>query len=274
MLFCKKIQRLSKTTSFFHFSWLLIFIWINLGCNAQTTPNEANHLDCQQITYKKQSFDIVKVDLRKTNIQFFWKNKKGQLIRSLGDLKKEIEADDKELLFAMNAGMYQRDRNPQGLYIENGKTIKPLDTLQNGYGNFYLQPNGVFFIDKNNRPGILPSLKFAKENLSAEKTEKIIKWATQSGPMLLNSNKVHPVFKEGSTNLNIRNGVGVISKYEIVLVISQKEVNLFDFAMLFKEELNCKNALYLDGFVSRAYIPQLNRNDLDGDFGVIIGASK
>ena len=113
----------------------------------------------------------------------------------------------------------------------------------------------------------MPSTKFAKEN-------KSIKWATQSGPMLLIDNKVHPAFKEGSSNLNIRNGVGIISEYEIVFVISQKEVNLFDFAMLFKEKLNCKNALYLDGFVSRAFIPQLNRNDLDGDFGVMIGILK
>lgn len=247
--------------------WFLIgFIVLTLSsCTGQTT--ETISLAFQQITYRNQKFDIVKVDLRKNDLHFFWKNKKGQLIRSLENLKKEVETDGKELLFAMNAGMYQQDRNPQGLYIENGKTIKPLDTLQNGYGNFYLQPNGVFFIKENKTASVLPSTKFAKEN-------KSIKWATQSGPMLLIDNKVHPAFKEGSSNLNIRNGVGIISEYEIVFVISQKEVNLFDFAMLFKEKLNCKNALYLDGFVSRAFIPQLNRNDLDGDFGVMIGILK
>jgi uncharacterized protein YigE (DUF2233 family) len=183
----------------------------------------------------------------------------------LENLKKEMESDHQELLFAMNAGMYQRDRNPQGLYIENGKTIKSLDTLQDGYGNFYLQPNGIFFI-KNDSAGVLPSTLFSQKNIKPT-------WATQSGPMLLINEKVHPIFKEGSTNLNIRNGVGVISPHEIVFVISQKEVNLFDFAMLFKEKLNCKNALYLDGFVSRAYIPTLDRKDLDGDFGVMIGIS-
>jgi uncharacterized protein YigE (DUF2233 family) len=152
------------------------------------------------------------------------------------------------------------------LYIENGKTIKSLDTLQDGYGNFYLQPNGIFFI-KNDSAGVLPSTLFSKKKIAPT-------WATQSGPMLLINEKVHPIFQEGSTNLNIRNGVGIISQHEIVFVISHKEVNLFDFAMLFKEELNCKNALYLDGFVSRAYIPQLNRKDLDGNFGVMIGIFK
>ena len=235
-------------------------------CSAQTAPQKVVKIDAQEVTYRNQKFDVVKIDLRKTHVQFFWKNKSGQLIRSLENLKKQIESDDKELLFAMNAGMYQRDRNPQGLYIENGKTIKSLDTLQDGYGNFYLQPNGVFFI-KNDSAGVLPSNLFSKNNINPT-------LATQSGPMLLINEKVHPIFREGSTNLNIRNGVGVISKHEIVFVISHKEVNLFDFAMLFKEQLNCKNALYLDGFVSRAYIPQLNRKDLDGNFGVMIGIFK
>lgn len=246
------------------YSFFLIVICTS--CSAQTATKKVVEIDAQEMIYRNQKFDVVKIDLRKTPVQFFWKNKNGQLIRSLENLKKEMEGQAKELLFAMNAGMYQRDRNPQGLYIENGKIVKSLDTLQDGYGNFYLQPNGVFFI-QNDAAGVLPSSLFSQKNITPT-------WATQSGPMLLINEKVHPIFKEGSTNLNIRNGVGVISNHEIVFVISHKEVNLFDFAMLFKEKLNCKNALYLDGFVSRAYIPQLDRKDLDGNFGVIIGIVK
>lgn len=250
--------------SIFPISFLLLFMITS--CSAQNITLEEVTIDAQEVIYRNQKFDIVKIDLRKTPVHFFWKNKNGKLIRSLENLKKEIESDGNELLFAMNAGMYQLGRNPQGLYIENGKTIKPLDTLQDGYGNFYLHPNGVFYL-QNDSAGILPSNLFFQKNIQPT-------WATQSGPMLLIKEKVHPIFREGSSNLNVRNGVGIISKHEIVFVISQKEVNLFDFAMLFKEKLNCKNALYLDGFVSRAYIPQLNRNDLDGNFGVIIGVYK
>jgi len=244
---------------------LLIIIAFIFTCSAQTSTQPSNSIITEQINFRKNTFDVVKVDLRKTPLEFFWKNKNGQLIRSLKNLKSVVADQNKELLFAMNAGMYQRDRNPQGLYIENGKTIKPLDTLQNGYGNFYLQPNGVFSVN-NQKAEVTPSLIFNKKNKKPE-------WATQSGPMLLINKKVHPAFKEGSSHLNIRNGVGIISEHEIVFAISHKEVNLFDFAMLFKEKLNCTNALYLDGFVSRAYIPQLKRNDLDGDFGVMIGIS-
>lgn len=245
-------------------SFLLIFFLPS--CTAQDVPQQSSQIITEQVTYLNQKFDIVKIDLRKTPIQFFWKNKDGKLIRSLKNLKKVIEQDGKQLHFAMNAGMYQRDRNPQGLYIENGKIIKALDTLQTGYGNFYLQPNGVFFID-GKKAGVVPSTVFSKQK-NTKPT-----WATQSGPMLVINDKIHPIFKKGSSHLNIRNGVGIISAHEIVFAISHTEVNLFDFAMLFKEKLNCKNALYLDGFVSRAYIPTLQRLDLDGDFGVMIGVT-
>lgn len=242
------------------------FHYLQPTCSNNPTATKSSNISTEQITYRNQKFDIVKIDLRKTSVQLFWKNKDGKLVRSLKNLKKVVEQDGKQLHFAMNAGMYLRDRSPQGLYIENGITIKPLDTLQNGYGNFYLQPNGVFSMEDQTAK-ILPSTTFSNQkNIHPD-------WATQSGPMLVINNKIHPIFKEGSSHLNIRNGVGTVSKHEIIFAISHTEVNLFDFAMLFKEKLNCKNALYLDGFVSRAYIPSLNRLDLDGNFGVIIGVT-
>jgi hypothetical protein len=42
------------------------------------------------------------------------------------------------------------------------------------------------------------------------------------------------------------------------------------FASYF-QKLGCKNALYLDGFVSRTYWPEGNWIQTDGNFGVIIG---
>jgi uncharacterized protein YigE (DUF2233 family) len=55
--------------------------------------------------------------------------------------------------------------------------------------------------------------------------------------------------------------------------MSKKEINFYAFASLFKS-LGCENALYLDGFVSRAYFPEENWIQKDGDFGVIIGITK
>jgi uncharacterized protein YigE (DUF2233 family) len=99
-----------------------------------------------------------------------------------------------------------------------------------------------------------------------------IKFATQSGPMLLVDGKVHSSFKQGSQHLNIRNGVGILRDSSIVFAMSSAELSLYDFALYFKE-IGCINALYLDGFVSRTYLPEQNWQQLDGDFGVMIGVT-
>lgn len=164
----------------------------------------------------------------------------------------------------MNGGMFEPDHTPKGLYIENFKMLKPIDTLQ-GFGNFYLQPNGIFYLTQNNQPEISETKKY-KHNTS-------IKYATQSGPMLLMDGKINPIFQKDSKNLNIRNGVGILPNGNIVFVMSKKEINFYSLAQLF-EEMGCKNALYLDGYVSRTYLPEQNWIQTDGDFGVMIGVTE
>ena len=90
--------------------------------------------------------------------------------------------------------------------------------------------------------------------------------------MLVINFKIHPDFKEGSTNLNIRNGVGILSDNSIVFAMSKEPINFYDFANYFKS-LGCKNALYLDGLVSRTYLPEKKWIQTDGNFGVIIGVT-
>ncbi|HXB14083.1 MAG TPA: phosphodiester glycosidase family protein, partial [Bacteroidia bacterium] len=77
----------------------------------------------------------------------------------------------------------------------------------------------------------------------------------------------------GSKNLNIRNGVGILPDGKVVFAMSKSEINFYDFAEYFKN-LGCRNALYLDGFVSRAYLPEQNWIQTDGDFGVLIGITE
>jgi uncharacterized protein YigE (DUF2233 family) len=56
----------------------------------------------------------------------------------------------------------------------------------------------------------------------------------------------------------------------MLFIMSKKAVNLYDFAAYFKNK-GCRNALYLDGFVSRTYYPAINWKQVDGYFGVMIG---
>lgn len=197
-------------------------------------------------------------------ITFYWKDDKGQIFRSIQNLKTFVENNGSELKFAMNGGMYKKDNSPQGLYIENETTLAPIDTFSGG-GNFYMKPNGIFYVTSDNKAVVCTTPSF--------EDNKGVKFATQSGPMLLIDGNIHPAFKEGSNNVHIRNGVGILPDGRVVFAISKQEVNFYDFAMFFKN-LNCKNALYLDGFVSRVWLPDENRKQLDGNFGVIIGVVK
>lgn len=206
-----------------------------------------------------------RVDLSKQELKLYWKNKEGINYRSLRNLKEQLQYEGKELVFAMNGGMYEKDLTAQGLFIQDTIIQKEIDRNKVGYGNFYMQPNGVFYITDANQGAVVTTDDF--------KNDKSIKYATQSGPMLLINGKIHSRFMDGSKNLNIRNGVGVLPNGDLLFVMSKKKVNFYDFATLFKQN-GCKNALYLDGFVSKTYLPSQNSNQLGGNFGVIIGETQ
>src|SRR6185503_14510736 len=200
---------------------------------------------------------------RKQNVAMYWKDEQGKIFSSIANLQSSLQKNKLRLLFAMNGGMYGPDHSPKGLFIEHGVVKSPLDT-SSGEGNFYLKPNGVFYITKDAVPVVRDTKSFQNSGT--------VKYATQSGPMLVIDGQIGPVFKQGSANLNIRNGVGILPDSRVIFVISKVPVNFYDLAAYFKSK-GCKNALYLDGFVSRAYIPGKNWLQTDGDFGVIIGVT-
>lgn len=197
------------------------------------------------------------------NIKLYWKNDSGKPLKTLQALKAFTAAKGQTLLFAMNGGMYKTDNSPLGLYIENNKTLAPINK-RNATGNFYLQPNGIFYITINNLAGICTTGNFVDDSN--------IKYATQSGPMLVINGNIQPAFKQGAANINIRNGVGILPGNKILFAMSKEKINLYDFASYFKNA-GCSNALYLDGFVSRTYLPAQNWMQTDGDFGVMIGVT-
>ena len=204
------------------------------------------------------------VNPKKQNLDFFWKNEKGEHFKNAENLISWLKSKNKKLLFSTNGGMYKKDNSPQGLYIENTIIKSEIDTSK-GKGNFYLKPNGVFYLTTDKNPMICKTEDFVNNGK--------IKYATQSGPMLVIDGEIHTAFKKNSTNLNIRNGVGILPNNQVVFAISKKEINFYDFAEYFKN-LGCKNALYLDGFVSRTYLPEKNWKQIDGNFGVIIGVTE
>jgi uncharacterized protein YigE (DUF2233 family) len=200
-------------------------------------------------------------DLRRVRLQLYWKGEQGRRFGSLSNLKNWLTARNQPLVFAMNGGMFTPRYSPQGLFIEQQTTIAPLDTTS-GAGNFYLKPNGVFYTTTANTAHICRTVDFRNDGRVA--------YATQSGPMLLVDGHIHPAFQPGSANRQIRNGVGILADNRVLLAMSKEPVSFYDFADYFRKA-GCRNALYLDGFVSRTYAPTAGWMQTDGDFGVIIG---
>jgi uncharacterized protein YigE (DUF2233 family) len=231
---------------------LSIFLLLTAGLFAFTITH--NTIDDQILAYS--------VDIKTQDLQLYWKNDNGETLKSIRNLKNYVESKNLTLNFAMNGGMFTEQFAPVGLFIQNGKTIKNINN-SNGKGNFNWKPNGVFYITEDNVPVVCQTGEFVNKGS--------IKNATQSGPMLLIDGKIHDGF-EKSTSLYIRNGVGILPDNKVVFAMSKNEITFYDFAKYF-QNLGCKNALYLDGAVSRMYLPEKKWGQTDGNFGVMIGVT-
>jgi uncharacterized protein YigE (DUF2233 family) len=174
-----------------------------------------------------------------------WKNPAGVPYGSLSEAYRQFGDD---LLAVTNAGIYAGNKTPEGLHIESGVTLHPLNP-DNGEGNFYWKPNGVFYV-ANDGAGIMESERFDSLDKRAGISE-----ATQSGPLLVIEGEVNHKLSPDSRSVYARNGIGVKSADEVYILVSEDEVSLYDFAAVFANQLDCRNALYLDGCVSQLYLP-------------------
>lgn len=196
------------------------------------------------------------------DLVLFWRDERGQPYHRFETLKNRLAEQDKKLVFAMNAGIFQADSlaTPLGLYIEQGKVLHQLNQRQQGYGNFYLQPNGVFYLTQDGQGQIVSTQSF--------QVTPQIQYATQSGPLLLVEGQINPRLNPHSTSLRIRNGVGVKENGELLFVMSRQFVSFYDFARYFQQQ-GCRMALYLDGAISGLYLADQNLH-YDGFYGPII----
>jgi uncharacterized protein YigE (DUF2233 family) len=218
---------------------------------------------CNTSNHPDERFDSFTVDHRDFKLQMLWLDSMGVPLSTFSRLMHYIERDGSSLVFAMNGGMFNPDYSPKGLFIHEGKMYTALDT-SSGTGNFYLKPNGVFYITHSGTAAICSTSDYPLHDSIWE--------ATQSGPMLLMNRKINPLFDPWSKNVQVRNGVGILNDGKVILAISHQAVTFYDFAKYFLH-MGCSNALYLDGYVSKVY----RRGDSDftrGEhFGVMISVS-
>lgn len=218
---------------------------------------------CERMRYDGASYTVCSFDRDEPRLRLFLNDDTGAPYGEFDAIATSLEAQDETLVFAMNAGMYHEDRSPVGLYIEDGKALASLQT-GTGYGNFHLLPNGVFYLKDGTA--------HVRETSSYQTLAPAPDYATQSGPMLVINNEIHPKFNPDSTSFKRRNGVGVDQETgRLYFVITDGFVTFYKFASFFRDQLDCENALFLDGSISRLYDPASSRNDIGPAMGPIVG---
>jgi len=221
---------------------------------------ETSSVSCENVEHLGASFTTCEVRPAEHDLRLFLRDDQGDILGGFSAVEKH---EGLPLLFAMNAGMYHEDRAPVGLYIEDGVEEMRLVSSA-GPGNFGLLPNAVLCIN-DNRADIVESLAYKRSPPNCRD-------ATQSGPMLLIGNELHPRLLPNGTSRHIRNGVGADPDgARLIFAISNEPVNFHDFATLFRDRLGTPNALYFDGNISRLYAPDLNRSDFGWQLGPIVG---
>jgi uncharacterized protein YigE (DUF2233 family) len=186
-------------------------------------------------------------------------------VRQFADLEQRLGPRAEKVAFAMNAGMYDEDGRPIGLAIVDGKQKHRINRKEGG-GNFHLMPNGVFQLRNDGAAEIVTS--------KAWRPSPAIRFATQSGPMLVIDGKLHPAFEPDGTSRHVRNGVGIAPNGRALFVISEEPVSFGKFARFFRDRLKARNALFFDGAVSALWDPANGRRDITRPLGPMVVAFK
>lgn len=231
----------------------------------------ASALQCGPQTVEGSDYLVCSIDLKIAQPRLFWKGADEAPYRTFAAAAEAVAAGGKSLVFAMNAGMYEEDFSPMGLYVEDGRELHTANRIEmksttGAVPNFYKKPNGIFFLTETGA-GILPTDVFPKKSAK-------VRFATQSGPMLVIDGEVNSIFIPGSTDRRRRSGVGVCEGETVRFAISDDPVNFHDFATLFRDTLKCPSALFLDGGRGAGiFVPAMGREDRSGHggYGPMIG---
>lgn len=213
-------------------------------------------------------YQVVRVDLTHAEVRLFWKDEAGQPFGSLAALDRHLRRRGERLLAATNAGIFYRTGEPAGLHIERGAPpLRPLNASPEpppgeGRGNFFSQPNGVFYISRSGTAHI-------EETSAAVRAVPRMREATQSGPLLLRAGALHPLRGDSTV---ARNAVAVCPDREVALVFAPRGASIRELALFIRDVLRCPDALYLDGTISGLRVPSA-RVSRDGRYVGILAVT-
>ena len=238
----------------------VLSVTLALGSLAMAEPPH-----CAEIEHSSARYTVCIFDPAKDTIRLFGAGTLETRGATYDQLNTYLLRNGQHMSFAMNGGMYHRDYGPVGLLVEQGRKTGALNHAD-AFGNFFMKPNGVFWV-ADGKAGVMETEAFAKAGILPRE-------ATQSGPMLVIDGNIHPRFLPDATSLQIRNGVGILPDGRVAFAISNDPVRFHDFATLYRDRLQSRNALFLDGSISSLYSPEIRRHDRGAVMGTIIAVVK
>ena len=229
----------------------LLLLLLLTACAKAAPP--ASESPCVRERFEEASFTVCDPDGGKIEIRSGY--------RSFAALQAALGERSRNVAFAMNAGMFDDQGRPIGLMIEDGREGHRINRREGG-GNFHLMPNGVFLVRKDGGAEVLKSTQY--------KPSPDIRFATQSGPMLLIGGELHPKFEADGQSRYVRNGVGITNSGRPVFVISESAVSFGKFARFLRDRHQVRDALFFDGSVSSLWNPANNRMDSFTELGPMV----
>ncbi|MBO9712803.1 phosphodiester glycosidase family protein [Sphingomonas sp.] len=243
--------------------WFLALLLLLAACGPAKQRGGVDAA-CSDIIFEGDRFTVCQARPEVHALLLVDKGADGKPMRGFDRLPERLGADASRVAFAMNAGMFDEAGAPIGYYVEDGAEQVPLNR-RDGPGNFHMKPNGVFWGDAK-------GWHVADTDAFAAAKPGHIRFATQSGPMLVVGGQIHPKIADNGTSLQLRNGVGVAKDGSAWFAISGVPVSFGRFARLFRDRLACPNALFFDGKVSRLWDPVAEREDASPPVGPMVVA--
>ncbi|XUU60046.1 phosphodiester glycosidase family protein [Erythrobacter sp. HA6-11] len=215
---------------------------------------------CSSVEFENVPLTHCIADPARHRIRTALADNEGEVFGSLDSFSQTV--DQATIAFAVNGGEFERGGRPIGYYVEGGERLVELDR-QDGSGNFYLKPNGVFY-----GTGGAWEIKSADRFYSTVGARP--QFGTQSGPMLVIDGELHPEIQPNGPSRAVRNGVGIDAEGRAHFVMSEAALSFGQLARFFRDELKTPNALYLDSNVSSLWDPATARLDAEAALGPLI----
>ena len=87
---------------------------------------------CHVMEFERAAYTICEVDLHKHTVRLYWNRSNGTPYAYLSALPRSLEGGTGRMLFATNAGMFDSNLKPVGLYVEQARELVHADTKPAG----------------------------------------------------------------------------------------------------------------------------------------------